>query len=84
VLLACFFPFKPGKDGLPFPSQAVVLTPSGQYETNKAKLERCLVPASAFTSYGKRENTLYEHLDEFLNTSLITHWMSIAVFIRIV
>src|SRR5205823_14760341 len=40
--LACFFPVKPGKDGLPFPSQAVVLTPSGQYDTNKAKLERPL------------------------------------------
>ena len=26
--------------------------------------EQVDVPASAFTSYGERENTLYEHLDE--------------------
>jgi hypothetical protein len=32
-------PAKPGKGGLSFPSQAVSLTPSGQYDTNKAKLE---------------------------------------------
>ena len=39
MILARFLPAKPGKDGLPFPSQAVSLTSSGQYDTNKAKLE---------------------------------------------
>ena len=42
AILASFLPAKPGKDGLPFPSQAVSLTPSRQYDTNKAKLERPL------------------------------------------
>jgi hypothetical protein len=36
MILACFFPAKPGKDGLPFPSQAVLLTPSRQYDTSEA------------------------------------------------